>query len=228
MHETAAPTLIILPSFTGQDIALDAFTEALAPLNVRILQLPTEGEQDYDNLVAHIRTQLPSEPIILLGESFSVPIAAAIAARAPNVKKLILVSGFLSLSAKAPYPLRRYPRLPKHIHSAWTRWRLRNSLFNRVSADLQSTLTDAIRRMPLSLYEKRVTALQGLPLYHPPIKQPCLVIQGEYDALLDTPLVNDLSQKTQDIQIATLPTHHFVLQSEPTLSATIIKRFIEN
>jgi len=79
------PTLVLLPGLDGTG---DFFAPLVAALGDRIptciVRYPLAGATDYPTCMAIARTALPTErPYILLGESFSGPIAVCLAAGAP-------------------------------------------------------------------------------------------------------------------------------------------------
>lgn len=66
---------------------------APATVKVRALSLPMEA-LTYDQLADRISERLPAEPIVVIAESFSGPIAVALAERC-NVTALVLCNSFV-------------------------------------------------------------------------------------------------------------------------------------
>ena len=100
---TAPIRLVLLPGMDGTGDLFEPLQEALDPrTRVDIVRYPGSGPQGYDELEPRIRAQLPAdEPFVLLGESFSGPLAIAIAATPPpGLRGLILCCSF----ARAPAP----------------------------------------------------------------------------------------------------------------------------
>jgi pimeloyl-[acyl-carrier protein] methyl ester esterase len=99
------PHLIILPGLDGTTRLLAPLIDALRPAfaSVRAITYPHDAPMDYTALEAFARPRLPrDEPFVLLGESFSGPVAIAIAADPPpNLIGLVLSTTF----ARAPVPL---------------------------------------------------------------------------------------------------------------------------
>ncbi|WP_052764954.1 alpha/beta fold hydrolase [Xanthomonas pisi] len=97
--------LVILPGLDGTALMLDAFTQAARPYfsDVRVIAYPPEVLLGYDQLEDFVRQQLGSgTEFILLGESFSGPVAMAIAASPPpGLIGLVLSTTF----ATQPVPL---------------------------------------------------------------------------------------------------------------------------
>lgn len=87
----------------GTGALLSDFAAALAPqFRAGIVAYPRDAAWGYDRLTDYVRARLPrSEPFLLLGESFSGPIAIRLAAAQPDgLRGLVLCASF----ARAPSP----------------------------------------------------------------------------------------------------------------------------
>lgn len=97
--------LYILPGLDGTTRMLHDFIAAARPsfAAVQAIAYPTDTVLGYRELEAHARAALPRDtPFVLLGESFSGPIAISIAADPPpNLIGLVLSTTF----ARAPVPM---------------------------------------------------------------------------------------------------------------------------
>ncbi len=104
-NDSSAPALVLLPGLDGTGILFNQFVEAIEPCvrTRRIVAYPPDEPLGYAELEALTREALPRDrPCVVLGESFSGPIAIRLAAeRPPQVVGLILCVTF----AKNPYPL---------------------------------------------------------------------------------------------------------------------------
>lgn len=75
------PTLVLLPGMDGTGELFRPLLEVIGtawPVNV--VSYPVGEVLSYEQLVDHAQSCLPGGPLILLGESFSGPIAATLAA----------------------------------------------------------------------------------------------------------------------------------------------------
>jgi pimeloyl-ACP methyl ester carboxylesterase len=101
--DATLPVLVLLPGLDGTGKLFAKFLKAL-DLNVRaiVVPYPENVSLNYEELEALVRATLPTDtPFILLGESFSGPIAIRIAARPPaTLMGLILTVTF----ASNPFP----------------------------------------------------------------------------------------------------------------------------
>ena len=93
--------LVVLPGMDGSGVLLTALVENLAPFRpVEVIAFPNERPLGYDELTAFALQRTPSERFVVLGESFSGPIAIEVAATQQRVAGLILASTF----ARHPMP----------------------------------------------------------------------------------------------------------------------------
>lgn len=154
--------LVLLPGLDGSGELftplLKVLPEVFAP---RVVSYPGDQSLDYATLVQTVLPQLPrSGPYLLLGESFSGPVAMAVAHQAPHPPcGLVLCCTF----AACPRPrLSRWldwiPSLPP-VH-ALSPWLLKNVLFGRwARPDLLEAMGRALAQVhPKVLY----TRLQGV------------------------------------------------------------------
>ena len=97
------PTLVLLPGLDGTGKLFSEFVKSLgSSVDSRIVAYPKDLALGYDELETLVLAALPRDRrFILLGESFSGPIAIRIAARSPaGLVALILCGTF----AKNPFP----------------------------------------------------------------------------------------------------------------------------
>jgi pimeloyl-ACP methyl ester carboxylesterase len=100
----STPVLVLLPGLDGTGKLFSEFVEVLGPdVSPQIVAYPKNEALGYDELEVLARAALPRDrPFVLLGESFSGPIAIRIAAQPPaGMLGLVLCVTF----AKNPYPL---------------------------------------------------------------------------------------------------------------------------
>lgn len=94
---------MLLPGMDGTGTLFEPFVEMLgARINVKVVRYPTAEPMGYAELETVARALLPTEgPFVILGESFSGPVAIALAASCSSrLKGLILCCSF----ARNPYP----------------------------------------------------------------------------------------------------------------------------
>jgi pimeloyl-ACP methyl ester carboxylesterase len=102
--DAPVPALVLLPGLDGTGKLFGEFVQVLGPgVKTQIIAYPENSPLGYQELEVLVRAALPADrPFVLLGESFSGPIAIRIAAQPPpGLVGLILCGTF----AKNPYPL---------------------------------------------------------------------------------------------------------------------------
>jgi hypothetical protein len=95
--------LVLLPGLDGTGLLFEDFVAALgSDVDVVVARYPTDRPLDYANLEQIARSFIPPNiPFVLLGESFSGPIALSIAASSPpGLLGVIMCCSF----ARNPYP----------------------------------------------------------------------------------------------------------------------------
>ena len=93
--------VVLLPGMDGSGLLLNEFLSELECKSI-VVSYPTDQPSGYEQLEQHVRSFLPSdESLVLLAESFSGPLAIALAANPPpQLKALVLVCTF----ARLPIP----------------------------------------------------------------------------------------------------------------------------
>ncbi len=90
--------LLLLPGIDGTGRLFHRLQGALAGnMSVRNLVYPTDVPLGYEALIERVLSEIGDEPLVVLGESFSGPIAIEVAARRPRqVIGLILAATFVT------------------------------------------------------------------------------------------------------------------------------------
>ncbi len=224
------PSLILLPGLDGTTRLLDTFIDAVRPsfASVDAIAYPHDIQMDYAALETYARARLPKgSPFVLLGESFSGPVAIAIAADPPtNLVGLVLSTTF----ARAPVawlsifaPLTRFApvrTLPTILLSMILlgRWH---------TPELRSELRDALHDVsPVVLRARAASAMRAdvvARLAH--IAVPTLCLRARQDRLLRPRTVQRLAADIPGARESVLDGPHLLLQTRTTQAADIIVRF---
>lgn len=111
------PRILLLPGMDGTDALFRPFVTGCPPeVTVQTVEYDRVDAASYEALCEHVAAILPEEDFVLLGWSFSGPLALKLAARGlPRLRGVILVTSF------AWRPVRYLP--------AWTKLFARPSLF---------------------------------------------------------------------------------------------------
>ncbi len=223
--------LVLLPGMDGTGDLFEPFIAALClEISVTVVRYPLREPLGYDALETLVYQALPeNEPFVLVGESFSGPIAAAIAGRRPPMLKgLVLCCSFV----KAPYPtlvgLKPFVPLfsPNLLPEAILRWLL---LGCWATPGLSVVLMGAIRKVSPSVWRKRIRDVllvdETAALKHAPI--PVLYLRGANDRLMPRSASGLILQVRPDVRIADFTAPHALLQTVPQEAAACIEAFAE-
>ncbi len=208
--------VVVLPGLDGTTALLQEFCESLAGLNVaaRAVAYPPDQALGYEQLEPLVRAQLPTEPFLLLGESFSGPLAIRIAAAPPpNLLGLVLSTTFArapvtGLSAFAPLARFAPARPPMLLMSwlllgPWATPRLRSQLSNALGAVSPS----ALRARAAATLRVDVSTLL------PSVRLPVLQLVASSDRLLAGSAASVLASGLTHCRTVTVPGPHLLLQT---------------
>jgi len=225
------PLLVLLP---GMDGTGEHFAPVLRALNDRlpyaVVRYPDEPLEyaEYERIA---QAALPRDrPFVLLGESFSGPIALSIAAMKPRgLAGYILCASF----ASCPRPLLRMLRpllglLPlQHTPGAVSAHFL---LGRFATPELKRANASALRRVsPRTLRARlRVVADVDVSAKLSEIGVPGLYLRGTEDRLVPRGVCHALLRHAPRIKVVEVVGPHFLLQVNPQAAARAIVDFVES
>lgn len=224
------PTLVLLPGMDGSGALFAGFLAALADqADAIVVSYPATAALDYAGLTAHARAQLPLDrPFVLVGESFSGPVAIALAAsRPPGLIALVLCCTF----ARMPRPLLA-PLKP--LVGVLPMWSIFTPLIAPfllglgAPAALQRALRSALDKVPparLRLRLKEVMAVDYTARAQA-IAVPVLYLQATRDLIVPAGAARLLASLCPDWRLLALPGPHLLLQSLPDQAATAVCAFM--
>ena len=224
-------TLVLLPGMDGSGELFAGFVAALgdgiAPL---VLSYPAEQPLDYQGLADFARDRLPvGQPYVLLGESFSGPVAIALAAsRPPDLVGLVLSCTF----ARNPVPrLRRFagliPFLP--ISSKFTGLALPLLLGGHATPALRRTLRGVLDQVRPAVLRARMRAVLGVD-YSAQLRGvtvPVLYLQAAQDRVVSRASARHITLLLPQVKAVVLDGPHLLLQAAPVAAASVVREFAE-
>lgn len=226
----AALPIVLLPGMHGTGAMMAPLATLLGGnRDVSVITYPERTPLGYDALTDYVSARLPPGRFVILGESFSGPIAIEIAAREPaRVAGLILAVSF----ACAPLP-----RLLRHLvalvpispafspvvnavmlgtfarsHPAVAR-SLRNTLTDVSAATLRLRMVEA-----LSIDKRQQLAATTCPML-------CLV--GIRDRLIHRHCIRTVLAVRPDTQLRQFDAPHMLLETHTAIAATAILQFCD-
>lgn len=229
MTADTTPTLVLLPGMDGTgDLFAPLAAVLVGHLPVQVLRYPPDLPAGYEELSDFVRAALPRDrPFVLLGESFSGPIAVTLASEAPsNLRGLVLCCSFVRnpvpwLAWLAPFarwlPVRSVPTrliawflLGRSSTAAW-----RDAL-GLALAKVSATAIRARARAVLTVDATSALRQTSVPL---------LYLRASEDRVVPASASRAVLRARPDATLVELVGPHFLLQEAPALAAEAIQAF---
>jgi len=225
-------TLIVLPGLDGTGTLHAEFVDHVGAVfdSVRVLAYPTDAFLDYPALERLVRDALPkSDAFVLLGESFSGPVALSIAAAPPsNMIGLVLSTTFSRSPVPLSSPLAALMRFApvRHVPTGLLsplllgRWQT-PALRRALKRALSTVSLDVLRRRASAAMRIDVTPVLGR------IQVPVLSLQARQDRLLAASAAQVLASAIPHLQARSIDGPHLLLQAAPRACAQSIANFMK-
>jgi pimeloyl-ACP methyl ester carboxylesterase len=224
--------LILMPGMDGTGELFAPFLHALGnSLESLVLRYPTDEPLGYSGLLARVRGELPKTgSFVLLGESFSGPLALMLGAESPaGLAGLILCASF------ATNPIRWFPRFARPL--------VRPALFRRKphfaqvkallgryeTPELRALLDKANSAVMPCVMAARARAILDVDVreQYKACRYPMLYLRGQRDRVVRKHVVRSLILQKPSLQVVTLPAPHLVLQVAPEEAAQAAREFVD-
>lgn len=217
--------LVLLPGLNGSSHLFAPLLDELQDIDCQALSLPDHGPQDYDSLADMLIQDLGNRPFMLLGESFSGPLAYRLALRNPEgLRGVIFAASFLS-NPFAPLALLRH--LPIPLALATRPWMLRTLCLGDGASDETLRLVQGeIRRLDRSLLRARLASLATLHAPQQRLALPALHLWPQQDRLVAPHSAKRLAEHCDDLRQVRLKGPHFILQTQAQACAAAIRTFM--
>ena len=225
-------TLVLLPGLDGTGELFSPFIEQF-PAEQRILKItyPTDYFIPLEALQHYIISKLPEDqPLVLLGESYSGPVAAMIASsHKVDIRGVIFVATFVR------FPQSILKILSQRVPLVWLlRLPIPNILirffcFGRwYTSSLSKMLRKSIRANQAEILAQRIRSATNLDVRQSldKIEMPCLYIQASNDRLVPDKAVIDFKQRIRNLEVHKMNGAHFILQTQPKISFEVIISFM--
>ncbi len=230
-HEMTLPSLVLLPGLDGTGHLFGPLLAALPPeVSTVIVSYPSDSPLGYSALLPLVLGALPADrPFVLLGESFSGPLAIMAAAAHPY--------GLVGVVLCASFIRNPHPYVPSLLASAvrspvlglFPRFAQIKALLGRYSSPALRALTrEALSRVaPAVLASRlrevlRVNVAQQLQACSVPV----LYLQAHSDFVVPAWNVKAIRKVSPALQVVTLQGPHMVLQASPAAAAEALSHFL--
>jgi pimeloyl-[acyl-carrier protein] methyl ester esterase len=225
-------SLLLLPGLDGTGKLFDPFVRNLpAWIKPLVVSYPPDKPYGYQELRLIVSRSLPTDgDFVILGESFSGPLAVMAAAEKPKgLCGLILCASFVKKPFKfIPSWIRLFSVGP--IYQLWpASIRLRAMLKGEKYSGLVQNALDAIKSVGTNVIAERVKAIMSVDVEQDFVRVdvPIIYLASRKDHLIKKHNVAGMKTLKPNLTVAEIDTQHFVLQLEPKKSAVEIVSFIE-
>ncbi len=225
--------LVLLPGLDGAGDFFADFVAQLPPgLAPQVVRYPCDEALGYEALLARVEAELPrGQPWVLLGESFSGPLALQLAARAPpGLAGLVLVASFHRHAV--PAFLSAFSGLvgPALFRRAMPGLAVRVVLAGldaptRLVSDFQAALA-TVRPEVLAARAQAALTVDATEAARA-VKVPTLYLAAAREALMRHALPDELARLISDFRVEHFDTPHLLLQRQPTEAARVVAAFVE-
>lgn len=223
-------TIVLLPGMDGTGSLFEPFAAALGQeFRVHVVGYPATGELGYAELERHVRRHLPQDgPFVVLGESFSGPIAVSIAASCPpGLLGFVLCSTFVRNPRPAfgwlrhfigafPVKLAPLPVLDALLLGRFSTPALRSALAAAMSGVSAHALRSRLRAVLSIDVSAKLKA----------VKVPSLYLLATQDRVVPTSALGHIRDILPTLQVERINAPHFLLQAAPTEAAKVVARFM--
>ena len=228
-----AVALVLLPGLDGTGLLFADFVAELAQLTPQIepmvVHYPTHQALGYGELEEIARSLLPkNRRFVLLGESFSGPIAISIAASRPTgLLGLVLVCTF------ARYPralLRRLHGLAPFVPVKGRIVALARAIAarQRIASAVEAKLAEASGKVSSHVFRSRISELLQVDVSSKleDINVPILDLRARKDGVVPNRAGEEIRRLGRRVTVVEMESPHFVLQALPKETAAAVRDFI--
>lgn len=224
--------LVLLPGLDGTGDLFKPFIEQFPdPVNVITVAYPPDRFIPFEELPDYIISKLPTDqPLVLLGESYSGPVAAVLATNAKlDVRGVIFVATF------ARFPKSLLKTIAKVLPLAWLLHVPIPDLAIRLfcfgpwtTPALAGSLRKAVEAHQVKILAQRARSGTSLDVRDvlSRIEVPCLYLQASKDRLVPDKAVTAFKLLVRDLQVHKIDGPHFILQAQPETCFQIVVDFI--
>jgi pimeloyl-ACP methyl ester carboxylesterase len=223
--------LVVLPGMDGTAKPRADFAAALGPgIEPHIVSYPPDPALGYAELEALVRASLPTDrPYVVLGESFSGPIAISIAASRPqHLVGLILCVTFahnpLPVLGSMPWllPLIPFGLAPMRV--------IRAFLVGRFATEpLIEALRTTFGEVSTQTFKARLGAVARTNMRPvlANVRVPVLYLRATEDRLVPGRCAESIAQIAAQTHIVDIEAPHMLLQVAPDKAAAIVRAFVD-
>ncbi len=232
MPHRAWPDLVLLPGLDGTGNLFTPLTDLDWPHPPpAVVRYPHTQPLSYSELEERVRASLPAEgDFVVIAESFSGPLAVALAASPPpGMRGLLLVATFASRPRRGPVWLARL-LLPLLFRIPLPARLLALPLLGPgADSDLVQTLARAVGSVPPTILADRVVSVLTTDAREQAarINMPVAYLQATRDRVVPARCGAEIAALIPELVRYEVDGPHLVLQRSPSAAAEAIQRFLD-
>ena len=225
--------LVLLPGLDGTGKLFDPLINNLPDwIQPVVVSYPKDKPYGYDELKTIVSRAYPlDKAFVILGESFSGPLAVMSAGEKPKgLKGIILCASFV----KRPFRLIPPWASTLSISPIYKLWpltiKLRAIFGRRKYKELVNLALDSIKSVRTDVIAERVKEILKVDVEQELMKSdiPILYLASRRDHLIRKHNITCIKRIKMDLIVTEIDTEHFILQLEPEKSAEEIEKFIKS
>jgi pimeloyl-ACP methyl ester carboxylesterase len=219
--------IVLLPGLDGTGRLFRWMSAVYAgPVPLQVVSYPAEARLGYRELTEYVREIIGSRNVIVLGESFSGPIAVEIAASMPNqVKGLILTATFV----RSPWPA-WLVRMAARFSPGLAPRPLMHAILKGRNTDptLTMEIEKILTEMPPEVRSRRLLDVANADVRDrlKVVRCPILVLHGTKDWLVPRTSVVKSVKSDPNATITLFEAPHMLLQTHARAAARAIEAFV--
>jgi pimeloyl-ACP methyl ester carboxylesterase len=227
MDTPEATPIILLPGMDGTGGLLRVLADQLALHRpVQLFAYPLDQPLSYAQLTTYVVERAPNRPFVVLGESFSGPIAIEIAATHPQAIGLVLASSF----ARHPLPA-QFAALTGLLDLRWLPKRLIATALmgSTATPELTARLHQVLATLPHEILQFRAREVLRVDKRDRlrEITCPVLCLHGRFDYLVNRRQVDEIVIAQPRCQMHWFDSAHMLLATHPEAAVKAINHFCE-
>jgi len=218
--------LVLLPGLDGTGLLFKPFIDALpSGVETLVVTYPVDEKLSYEQLAEYVIEKLPEkEAFVLVGESFSGPVAYDIVLRQPeNMQAVVFIASFLKPPQRLVLGLTRL--LPRRLLLSLPVPEFILKLF-LLGPDASTSLVDLFReslgKVSTKVLTYRLDEIASLDLKIQKCDIKAVYIQPDDDYLVPVQCLEPFKDAMSKLIVHQLEGPHFILQAKPQACADII------
>lgn len=227
------PAVTLLPGMDGTGLLFEPLLRALPKdISATPIAYPVASPMSYEDLVPLVRESLPSEPFVLVAESFSGPLSIMLAAAHPDgLRGLVLCSTFVTVPV--PRLLAWFGRqVAPVIPWRFVAGRFPSSLLlgKQSPGHLSAALRRTVRRVGPRVYCRRLREVLGVDVRSElrAVEVPTIYLAGSQDRIIGRKARQQVEGIIGTEAIRTIDGPHLLMQCRPKSVAAEIARMCDD